>query len=320
MPTAAPTARLAPDDEGLSTAADLLRTGRLVAFPTETVYGLGADATNGEAVAAIFEAKGRPSFNPLIVHVPDIETARTLVVFHPKAEHLAKAFWPGPLTLVLPRRKDCPVSDLVSAGLPTLAVRVPAAPVALALLSKAGVPVAAPSANRSGGVSPTTAGHVLKDLNGRIDAVLDGGPAAVGLESTVIGFDGDDAVLLRPGGLAAEEIEALIGPLASHQDPERPSSPGQLLSHYAPSASLRLNISEPEQGEGFLAFGASNHTSGPMRNLSPSGDLREAAANLFAFLRALDEDGVTRIAVAPIPMEGLGVAINDRLQRAAEPR
>lgn len=308
--------KIAPADAAaISHAAKLLREGRLVAFPTETVYGLGADARNGEAVAGIFAAKGRPRFNPLIVHVADLAEARRHAIFSDAALRLGNKFWPGALTLVLPRRADTPLSELVSAGLGTVALRVPAHPIAAALLRQAGLPIAAPSANPSGGVSATTAAHVAEGLKHKIDFVLDGGPAPLGLESTVIGFGAAGLpMLLRPGAIAREEIEAVIGPLAKADAVIR--APGQLESHYAPRAALRLNASTKEPGEVLLGFGASADAT---LNLSPGGDLREAAANLFAMLRELDKSA-KRIAVMPIPETGLGEAINDRLRRAAAPR
>lgn len=305
-------------------AARLLRAGALVAFPTETVYGLGADATNGRAVAAIFEAKGRPRFNPLIVHVPDLAGAERIAVVTPAARTLAGAFWPGPLTLVLRRRTNADVSDLVSAGLDTIAVRVPAHPIAQALLAAAERPLAAPSANRSGRVSPTTAAHVLDDLDGRVSMILDGGATVHGLESTVLDATDDGVVLLRPGAVPREAIETVLGePLAEGpgSDDVHPTSPGQLASHYAPNASLRLNARDVRPGEALLAFGADvPDAAGPVLNLSASGDLVEAAAGLFAALRDLDRTGAATIAVMPIPDHGLGEAINDRLRRAAAPR
>ena len=308
---------LAADDAGIAEAARLLSAGALVAFPTETVYGLGADATDDRAVARVFEAKGRPRFNPLIVHVAGIEAARRIGRFGPEAERLAAAFWPGPLTLVLPLRPEAGLSALVTAGLQSVALRVPADPLAQRLLAAFGGPVAAPSANPSGRVSPTRAAHVLAGLGGRIAAVLDGGACAVGLESTILGLDGTPA-LLRPGGLPAEALEACLGaPLAAGGDSERPSSPGQLASHYAPEAALRMNADAPRPGEAYLGFGPG--AKGEGLNLSASGDLVEAAANLFHHLRALDAQGKP-IAVAPIPEKGLGRAINDRLRRAAAPR
>jgi L-threonylcarbamoyladenylate synthase len=298
-------------------AAGILRSGGLVAFPTETVYGLGADATDDRAVARIFEAKGRPSFNPLICHIASWEAAAEHVVTHSVADRLAAAFLPGALTLVLPRRRDCRVSLLASAGLPSLAIRVPAHPVGRRLLEKTGRPVAAPSANRSGGITSTTAQHVARSLPGRVDLILDGGPCEIGLESTVLDLTGDHPALLRHGGVPAEAIEAITGPLMHPDvDPDAPRSPGQLESHYAPDAAVMLNRGERPVGAAMLGFGA---VAGDL-NLSPSGDLVEAAANLFAMLHTLDERGASAIAVAPIPMTGLGAAINDRLTRAAAPR
>ncbi|MEM1101217.1 MAG: L-threonylcarbamoyladenylate synthase [Pseudomonadota bacterium] len=292
-------------------AAALLRAGELVAFPTETVYGLGADALNPAAVARIFEAKGRPRFNPLIVHVPSLAAARLLADLPDWAEALAAAFWPGALTLLVPHRGSVP--DLVTAGMATVGLRVPAHPLALALLEATG-PLAAPSANPSGRVSPTRADHVLSGLDGRIAAVLDGGPTEVGLESTIIG--GPEPTLLRPGGIPAEAIEAALGvPLLAHAPPANaPTAPGQLASHYAPSGAVRLDALTALAGEVHLGFGP---VSGDV-SLSETGDLREAAARLFALLRELDTGAP--IAVAPIPETGLGVAINDRLRRAAAPR
>ncbi len=305
---------VAADAATIARAAQLLREGRLVGFPTETVYGLGADATNGRAVASIFAAKGRPRFNPLIVHIAGLADAERHAAFSGMARRLAEKFWPGALTLVLPRRAEARLSDLVSAGLSTVALRMPAHPIAAALLKEAGIPIAAPSANPSGRISPTTARHVAEGLGREIDFILDGGPASLGLESTVIGFDGGAPVLLRPGAIARGEIEALVGPLA--QPDQMIRSPGQLESHYAPNAPLRLNAQEKREGEILLGFGASPDAT---LNLSATGDLKEAAANLFAMLRKLDEKAA-RIAVAPIPETGLGEAINDRLRRAAAPR
>jgi len=302
------------DAKGIAEAARLLRDGGLVAFPTETVYGLGADATNGQAVAAIFAAKGRPLFNPLIVHVADIEEARRHVELSPRASALAEKFWPGPLTLVLPRRKNSPLSLLVSAGLDSVALRAPSHPAAIALLKEAGRPVAGPSANLSGQVTATTAAHVADSLGGKVDLILDAGSATLGIESTVIGFDGDRPLLLRPGAIAREEIQDLVGPLGPPGNLIQ--SPGQLASHYAPRAGLRLNAGEIESGEVLLGFG---DVAGAKMNLSSKGDLREAAANLFAMLRELDKVA-SQIAVSPIPDTGIGEAINDRLRRAAAPR
>ncbi|MDR9484528.1 MAG: L-threonylcarbamoyladenylate synthase [Sediminimonas sp.] len=310
------TETLAPDEGGIARAAALLEGGGLVALPTETVYGLGADARNGLAVARIFEAKGRPRFNPLIVHVASIQAAQRYVEWPEQADVLAGAFWPGPLTLVLPLRADAGLSPLVTAGLDTLAIRVPAHPLARRLLEVFGGPVAAPSANPSGRISPTTAAHVLAGLSGRIEAVLDGGPCPVGVESTIVGLSPRPA-LLRPGGLPSEAIEAALGEaLAGHEDGAAPTAPGQLASHYAPNAGMRLNAETPREGEAFLGFGPGACD----LNLSESGDLTEAAANLFGHLHQLDASGAKAIAVAPIPDRGLGRAINDRLRRAAAPR
>jgi L-threonylcarbamoyladenylate synthase len=311
------TRTLAPDAAGTAEAARLLALGELVAFPTETVYGLGGDARSDVAVARIFEAKGRPSFNPLIVHLPDLAAVERVARVTPRARDLAQAFWPGPLTLVLPVIEGA-VSPLVTAGLPTVAVRVPAHPLAQALLRAFGGPVAAPSANPSGRVSPTRAEHVLEGLSGRIAAVLDGGPCAVGLESTILIAD-PEPILLRPGGLPAEALEAALGvTLATAGDGDKPTAPGQLASHYAPEAAVRLNATSAAPGEVLVGFG-------PVRgalSLSETGDLVEAAARLFQMLR--DADSMAgpfgRIAFAPVPQMGLGRAINDRLRRAAAPR
>lgn len=314
------TERLTPAD--LDRAAELLRAGELVAFPTETVYGLGADATSETAVVKIFAAKERPRFNPLIIHVIDIAAAQRLVALDDHALRLATRFWPGPLSLVLPRLPACPVSLLAGAGLDTLAVRVPAHPLPRALLRAVGRPVAAPSANRSGRISPTTAAHVLEELDGRIAAVLDGGPCRVGLESTVLDLTGPTPTLLRPGGVTVESIEGCIGSINKASDaPTTLLGPGMLESHYAPSLPLRLNARTIEPGEALLAFGKSPPRGAKeVRWLSKSGDLTEAALNLFAALRAVDRPDYSRIAVMPIPDEGLGLAINDRLRRAAAPR
>jgi len=311
-------------------AAALLRAGDLVAFPTETVYGLGADARNGRAVAAVFEAKGRPHFNPLICHFPDAAAAFDEALPDGRARALAERFWPGPLTLVLPRRPACRVDLLAGAGLDTLAVRVPAHPLALALLRAAAVPVAGPSANRSGQVSPTTARHVLDGLGGRIAAVLDGGPCAVGVESTVLDLAAGGAALLRPGGVPVEAIEAVIGPVARPIPVSAAAatrtlrSPGMLLSHYAPALPVRLGARDVAANEALLAFGPALPGAGAVWQLSEARDLREAAAALFAGLRWLDAQGarlgLARIAAMPVPMDGLGAAINDRLERAAAPR
>lgn len=315
------TERLRADTDGVTRAASVLAAGGLVAFPTETVYGLGGDARNGRAVAQIFAAKGRPSFNPLIVHVPDIEAIAELADVSPLAEKLGAAFWPGALTLVLPLRPDAGVSPLVTAGLNTVALRVPAHPVAQALLRAFGGPVAAPSANPSGGVSPTRAVHVENGLDGRIAAVLDGGACAVGVESTILSLAGAQPRLLRPGGVTAEALETVLGEVVAQgvEDTARPSAPGQLASHYAPTAQVRLNVTVPGEAEVWLGFGPA--CAGSDLNLSTSGDLTEAAAGLFNALREMDIVAAGRgIAVAPVPETGLGRAINDRLRRAAAPR
>ncbi len=305
--------------DAIRAAAALVRAGKLVAFPTETVYGLGADARNEHAVAAIFAAKGRPQFNPLIVHMRDLAAARRLAEFDALSLRLAEHFWPGPFTLVLPRRKDCGLSLLVSAGLDTVALRVPVHPVAQALLLEADCPIAAPSANISGKISPTSAAHVAAELGDKVAMILDGGACAVGLESTVVQVRGGKAFLLRPGSVTRDQIAAIAGPVETGVDAtDAPLSPGQLASHYAPNLPLRLNAMTAEPGEAALAF-AGNIPAGAAKicNLSISGDLTEAAANLFAMLRELDCDSFTGIAVASIPLHGLGEAINDRLVRAA---
>jgi L-threonylcarbamoyladenylate synthase len=299
----------------------LLRAGRLVAFPTETVYGLGGDATDDRAVASIFAAKGRPMFNPLIVHLPDADAVARLVELDDRARLVADRFWPGPLTLVLPRRADCPVSLLASAGLDTLAVRVPAHPLAQALLRATGRPIAAPSANRSGRISPTLARHVTEELGDAVALVLDGGPCAVGLESTVLDLSRARPRILRPGGVTEEAITELLGPLAEAPTAEAPLlAPGMMASHYAPKLPVRLNAPRPEPGEAFLAFGPVPAGLRADMNLSTAGDLTEAAARLFAALRALDRPEFTGIAIMPVPARDLGIAVNDRLTRAAAPR
>jgi L-threonylcarbamoyladenylate synthase len=304
------------DTAGIAEAARRLRAGDIVAFPTETVYGLGADATSDRAVARVFAAKERPDFNPLIVHVRDAAQARRYTRWSDLAERLARRFWPGPLTFVLPRSPECPVSLLVSAGLDSVAVRAPAHPVAQAILAAAGVPIAAPSANRSGAISPTTAAHVAVSLGERVPLIVDGGPTWVGLESTVLDVGGAEPVLLRPGGLAVESIEAELGcKVESIGNSARPASPGMLERHYAPNARLRLNARAAEAGEVLLGFGPDAPPDAA--NLSPSGDLEEAAANLFALLHRLDASDARLIAVMSIPERGLGRAINDRLRRAA---
>jgi L-threonylcarbamoyladenylate synthase len=330
VPTTLATRVIGTVPAALAAAQRVLADGGLVAFPTETVYGLGADATDGRAIARLYAAKGRPAFNPLIAHVTDGSAARRLGRFDPAAERLAAAFWPGPLTLVLPKAPGSTVADLATAGLDTIALRAPAHPVARALLAAFGRPIVAPSANRSGHVSPTTAEHVLADLAGRIDLVIDAGPTALGLESTIIACTDAAPALLRPGGIARDAIEAVLGvsltDAADRADAAAlaPAAPGMLDSHYAPRAALRLDSSVVNDGEALLAFGP-NLPPGAERavrvlNLSPTADLVEAAANLFSHLRALDRSGATTIAVMPVPPEGLGEAINDRLRRAAAPR
>ena len=306
------------DRRAIKAAADALRRGELVAFPTETVYGLGADATNGRAVAALFAAKGRPRFNPLIAHVADVDAAARLGELGELGHRLAAAFWPGPLTLVVARRAGCPVADLATAGLATLALRVPAHPVAQLLLGDVDRPITAPSANRSGRVSPTTAEHVAADLGESI-AILDGGASGIGLESTVVDVTGEP-IILRPGGIARADIARVIGrPVGvAEGEPTRPASPGMAARHYAPVTPLRLNALHVGAGEALLAFGTPIRHTGAVVNLSPSADLAEAAANLYAALRALDRSGAPRIAAMPIPEQGLGEAINDRLRRAAK--
>ncbi len=329
-------------------AAAHLRAGRLVAFPTETVYGLGANALSDNAVAAIYAAKKRPSFNPLIVHVATIEQAKKYVVFNALAEKLASAFWPGSLTLVFPRLDNCPLSLLLSAGLDSVAIRIPNHPQALALITESGLPISAPSANKSGRVSPTTAAHVAEELADDVAMILDGGACEVGVESTVLDVTGDVPILLRPGGVTQAQLEAVLGKISLANDGVM-KSPGMMESHYAPNAAIRLNAQNAGEGEVLLAFGNPSScgagfanantvsTGSPsvmdpaqslrtsqddvvMLNLSPAGNLTEAAANLFAMLRALDKTGAKTIAVMNIPEEGLGVAINDRLRRAAAPR
>jgi L-threonylcarbamoyladenylate synthase len=322
--TAEPGTRvIKPDAAGIAAAARCLAAGGLVAFPTETVYGLGADAGNGRAIARLYAAKGRPQFNPLISHVASIGEAQRLGTFNEVAKKLAAAFWPGPLTLVVPKRADCAVADLALAGLDTIALRMPAHPVARALLTDFGKPIVAPSANRSGHVSPTSTPHVLADLRSRIDLVVDGGTCPVGVESTIVAVV-EEPKLLRPGGVTREQIERVLG--RSLADGvivnERPLAPGMLASHYAPKAKLRLNAETLHEDEALLAFGPplAFKNGQFVRNLSPRRDLVEAAANLFSHLRALDASGADTIAVMKVPNDGLGEAINDRLRRAAAPK
>jgi L-threonylcarbamoyladenylate synthase len=312
-------------DAGVAEAARVLGAGGLVAFPTETVYGLGADATNPKAIALLYQAKGRPAFNPLISHVADLETAERIGRFDETALKLARAFWPGPLTLVLPKTQDCAVAELATAGLETIAIRIPSHPVARAILTAFGKPVVAPSANLSGHVSPTTSAHVKSDLDGRIDLIVDGGAVEVGVESTIVGCF-EVPMLLRPGGLPREDIERVLSralaqaPLDAESCSGQPLAPGMLASHYAPRTRVRLNAERIEPGEALLAFGApiaGAQDAAAVMNLSAQGDLNEAAANLFGYLRALDARAARTIAVMPIPPHGLGEAINDRLRRAA---
>jgi len=308
-----------PDPQDIADAAALLRAGRLVAFPTETVYGLGADAKNADAVLSIYETKGRPRFNPLIVHVPDLAAAEQLALFSPLARKLAETFWPGPLSLVLPLRPGHGLADITTAGLDSVALRVPDHPLALALLRATERPLAAPSANPSGRLSPTRAEQVRRGFAGAVP-VLDGGPCKAGVESTILTVDGEKLVQLRAGALSRAEIERAMGlPVEQAAKGAAIAAPGMLLSHYAPNAGLRLDT-EPRPGEAWLAFGPAAPFDGITRNLSESGDLHEAARNLFAMLHELDAAGVTTIAVSPIPATGLGEAINDRLNRAAAPR
>jgi L-threonylcarbamoyladenylate synthase len=317
-------AEIIAEAEALERAAELILAGQPVAMPTETVYGLAADATSGEAVARIFEAKGRPRFNPLIVHVSDMDMAERIGAFDPLSRRLADAFWPGPLTLVVPLRPDGGVHPLVSAGLDTVGLRMPKG-FAATVIARTGRPLAAPSANSSGRISATSAGAVEADLGARIALIVDGGPTPVGLESTIVKVEDGRARLLRPGGVAADEIERVAGaPLLRNHGATTIEAPGMLASHYAPRAAVRLDATLVGAGEALLAFGperiAGADGAVAVANLSPTGDLREAAANLFSHLAALDRAGATAIAVEPIPMEGLGEAINDRLARAAAPR
>jgi L-threonylcarbamoyladenylate synthase len=317
---------LPANEVAVARAVDCLKAGGLVAFPTETVYGLGADATSAAAVARLYEAKGRPLFNPLIAHVGDIAGGLKIADFNATARKLAGHFWPGPLTLVLPKAVDCPVAELATGGLETIAVRLPAHPLARGILRAFGGPVVAPSANLSGHVSPTTAAHVLGDLDGLIDLIVDGGPVTVGVESTIVGCF-DTPMLLRPGGLAREEIERVLGlplvrpPRGEPEEAGQPLAPGMLASHYAPRTRVRLDAASVEAGEALLAFGPASlpgmELASAMLNLSASGNVAEAAANLFGYLRALDAKGARAIAVMPVPHQGLGEAINDRLRRAA---
>lgn len=318
--------------QGIEMAVKALQNGELVAIPTETVYGLAANALDGDAVARIFEAKQRPSFNPLIIHVASVEQAEGYVVFDDRAREVAAHFWPGPLTLILPKQKDCPISDLASAGLETLAVRMPAAKITQEIIAKSGLPLAAPSANRSGEPSPTTAQHVHQSLGDAIQYIVAAGKCSAGLESTVLDLSSDKAVILRPGHVGAEDLEPVLGYLPAYDkgDHDRPKSPGQTLRHYAPSIPVRMNAVDVRDGEALLGFGsvkfmgcegggfAKDLSDERLMNLSENGDLHEAAANMFAMLRALDHPENSGIAVMNIPEIGLGIAINDRLSRAAK--
>lgn len=329
MKTGLETLILPAGEAGADAAARTLAAGGLVAFPTETVYGLGADAANAAAIAHLYAAKGRPAFNPLIAHVADLAAARRIGRFDARALKLAEKFWPGPLTLVVPKTENCPVADLATAGLDTIAIRIPAHPVAEAILRAFGGAVVAPSANISGHVSPTLAAHVESDLAGRIDLIVDGGPVAVGVESTIVGCL-NVPMLLRPGGLSRERIEAVLGmplarpPVEAESDDSQPLAPGMMASHYAPRANVRLNARDVAPGEALLAFGPAElpglGAAVAVMNLSPVADLDEAAANLFGYLRALDANAPRAIAVMAIPEDGLGEAINDRLRRAAVAR
>ena len=310
-----------PSPEMLQHAINLLRSGEVIALPTETVYGLGADAENGKAVARIYSIKSRPRFNPLIVHIGSIELAHRYAEWNDRAEQLARAFWPGPLTLILPAKQGSPASELVTAAGDTVALRLPAHPVMRELLVLFGQGVAAPSANRSGQISPTSAQDVLEDLGNCLPLILDGGRCMVGIESTVVDVSGEETVLLRPGMVTKELIKERTG-LSCRKPSDGEGlhkSPGQLAKHYSPSKSVRLNIGSVHAGEGLLAFGPALETAGPVYNLSEEGDLLQAASNLFAGLRALDAADCESIAVMPVPEEGVGVAINDRLRRAATP-
>ncbi len=305
------------NNSNIQKAAQIIKNGGLVAFPTETVYGLGANVYNAKAVASIFEAKGRPAFNPLISHIADINFLNEYVEVDSRAMSLAKHFWPGPFTMVLKRKEHNTSIDLACAGLPTATVRMPNNQIALELIKQSGVPIVAPSANRSQTISPTTAEHVFESLGTRVDMILDGGKCDVGVESTIVDVTGKDVVLLRAGGVALEDIEEFLNEkvIISHGEPDKPSSPGQLLKHYAPNHRFQININEPEDGVFYIGFGQSEKAD---INLSPNGDLNEAAANLFAYMRLADElAGEKGIAMAPIPETGLGLAINDRIRRAS---
>ncbi|MDG1437990.1 MAG: L-threonylcarbamoyladenylate synthase [Emcibacteraceae bacterium] len=310
-----------PDLRTIESAVGFLRLGKIVSFPTETVYGLGADATNSTAIAKIFAAKNRPTFNPLIVHLSDPSLAEHYVKMNQTALALAFAFWPGPFTMVLPLKENSPISDLITAGLDTVAIRVPANKVAHKLLENFGGPIAAPSANKSGHISPTTAHHVDSEFSNELEMIIDGGPCHKGIESTIAQVIDDHVIILRPGSVTAEDIRIStnIKVITNIEPTDNPVAPGQLKSHYAPNTKMRLNADEPKDGEAYLAFGETlPHDN--MLNLSTSGNIEEAAANLFSMMRALDDLNLNTISVAPIPMSGLGLAINDRLTRAAAPK
>ena len=309
-----------PNQDTFKHAVNMLEQGDIVSFPTETVYGLGADATNNQAVAKIYAAKNRPSFNPLIVHLADAKIASQYVLMNNMADKLADAFWPGPFTMVLPVKPDCGLSDLITAGLDTVAVRVPKNKIAHELLSHFNGPIAAPSANKSGNVSPTTADHVNSEFGDELKMIIDGGKCEKGIESTIIHIDNDQVTLLRPGNITAEEIEKIISKeILINKATDNPIAPGHLKSHYSPHTKMRLNVISPEDDEAFLAFGVAEPRKTTL-NLSTTGDLTEAAANLFSMMRALDQMNLSTIAVTPIPQTGLGIAINDRLTRAAAPK
>ena len=302
-------------------ASDILKKGEVVSFPTETVYGLGADATNSDAVAKIFSAKNRPSFNPLIIHLPNTQMVEKYVELSQLTKDLSNIFWPGPFTMVLPLKKNSGISTLITAGLETVAIRVPSHPVAHTLLNEFNGPIAAPSANKSGQISPTTAQHVDQEFGDELELIIDGGPCDNGLESTIVKVVYDQLTILRPGNVTVEEIQEKIEVkiVTDTQPTDNPIAPGQLKSHYAPNANVRLNVINPEMNEAYLAFGDTNQVEN-MLNLSPSGDLEEAATNLFSMMRSLDQLNLKTISVAPIPKSGVGVAINDRLERAAAPK
>lgn len=310
-----------PTAEAIIMASDILKKGEVVSFPTETVYGLGADATNSDAIAKIFSAKNRPSFNPLIIHLPNTQMVEKYVELSQLTKDLSNIFWPGPFTMVLPLKKNSGISTLITAGLETVAIRVPSHPVAHTLLNEFNGPMAAPSANKSGQISPTTAQHVDQEFGDELELIIDGGPCDNGLESTIVKVVYDQLTILRPGNVTVEEIQEKIEVkiVTDTQPTDNPIAPGQLKSHYAPNANVRLNVINPEMNEAYLAFGDTNQVEN-MLNLSPSGDLEEAASNLFSMMRSLDQLNLKTISVAPIPKSGVGVAINDRLERAAAPK